>query len=139
MDVTGPVLDKDYESYVRAGQVGSIFNAMGADFTRKLQTIAVEETRLGIPLLFGYDVIHGYKTIFPIPLAESCSWDLDLIEKTTRISAIEATAVGLHWVFAPMVDIARDPRWGRISVLEKILFRKLDSQSTCSGFSGQYQ
>lgn len=138
MDVTGPVLDKDYESYVKAGQVGSIFNAMGADFTRKLQTMAVEETRLGIPLLFGYDVIHGYKTIFPIPLAESCSWDLDLIEITTRISAIEATAVGLHWVFAPMVDIARDPRWGRISESagEDPFLGSLISKARVRGFQG---
>ncbi|WOC40882.1 glycoside hydrolase family 3 N-terminal domain-containing protein [Polaribacter sp. HL-MS24] len=115
MDITGPVLDKNYKNYIREGYVGAIFNATGAAYTRKLQKIAVEETRLGIPLLFGYDVIHGYKTIFPIPLAESCSWDLDLMEQTARTAAIECTAVGLHWTFAPMVDISRDARWGRIS------------------------
>ncbi|MEZ4956082.1 MAG: glycoside hydrolase family 3 N-terminal domain-containing protein, partial [Saprospiraceae bacterium] len=86
-----------------------------AKYNRELQRLAVEETRLGIPLLFGYDVIHGHKTIFPIPLAESCSWDLELTEKSARLAAKEAAASGLHWAFNPMVDIARDPRWGRIS------------------------
>lgn len=114
-DITGPVLDENYLEYLRKGNVGAIFNATGSAFTRKLQKIAVEETRLGIPLLFGYDVIHGYKTIFPIPLGESSSWDLELIKKTARIAAIEASVEGLHWTFAPMVDITRDPRWGRIS------------------------
>ena len=76
--------------------------------------MAVENSRLGIPLLFGLDVIHGYKTIFPIPLAESNSWDLDAIEKATRVAAIEATAAGVNWTFGPMVDVGRDPRWGRI-------------------------
>jgi beta-glucosidase len=83
-------------------------------FTRKLQEIAVKESRLGIPLLFGYDVIHGYKTIFPIPLAESCSWDLAAMEQSAAIAAAEAAAAGLHWTFAPMVDISREPRWGRV-------------------------
>ncbi|MDY8134354.1 glycoside hydrolase family 3 N-terminal domain-containing protein [Aquimarina sp. 2201CG5-10] len=114
-DVTGPVLDKNYIKYLKEGQVGAIFNATGSAFTRKLQKIAIEETRLGIPLLFGYDVVHGYKTIFPVPLGESSSWDLELMEKTARIAAIEASVEGLHWTFAPMIDIARDPKWGRIS------------------------
>lgn len=114
-DITGATLDKDYLNYLRQGLVGAIFNAFGARYTRKLQKIAVEETRLGIPLLFGYDAIHGYKTIFPIPLGESCSWDLELMKKTASVTAKEASAAGLHWTFAPMVDIARDPRWGRIS------------------------
>lgn len=114
-NVTGPTLDKNYLQYLKKGHIGAIFNAVGANFTKKLQRIAVEETRLGIPLLFGYDAIHGYKTIFPIPLGESCSWDLELMEQTTRVTAIEASASGLHWTYAPMVDIARDPRWGRIS------------------------
>jgi len=113
--VTGPTIREGYEEDVRSGQVGALFNAHTTDFTRKLQEIAVEETRLGIPLLFGYDVIHGYKTIFPIPLAEAASWDLEAIEQSARIAAEEATAAGLHWTFAPMVDIARDPRWGRIA------------------------
>ena len=113
--VTGPVLDDNYIAYLKNGHVGAIFNATDSDFIQKLQKIAVEETRLGIPLLFGYDVIHGYKTIFPIPLGESCSWDLDLIKKTSQVAAKEASAIGLHWTFAPMIDIARDPRWGRIA------------------------
>lgn len=113
--VTGPVLDDNYITYLKAGEVGAIFNATDANFIRKLQKIAVEETRLGIPLLFGYDVIHGYKTIFPIPLAESCSWDLELLQKTARVAAKEASSIGLHWTFAPMIDITRDPRWGRVA------------------------
>jgi beta-glucosidase len=84
------------------------------DYVRELQRIAVEESRLHIPLLFGYDVIHGHRTIFPIPLAQACSWDLESIERSDRIAATEATAEGINWVFSPMVDIARDPRWGRV-------------------------
>lgn len=114
-DVTGPSLRKEYIEDLRKGRVGAIFNALTPDFTRKLQTIAVEQTRLKIPLIFGYDVIHGYKTIFPIPLAETCSWDLPVMERSARIAAVEASADGVHWTFAPMVDIARDPRWGRIA------------------------
>ncbi|MCB9270183.1 MAG: hypothetical protein H6561_11495 [Lewinellaceae bacterium] len=94
--------------------MGAIFNAHTAAYNRELQRIAVEETRLGIPLIFGYDVIHGYKTIFPVPLGESSSWDLTAMERSARIAATEAAAAGLHWTFAPMVDIAHDPRWGRI-------------------------
>ena len=114
-DVTGPTLREGYRDDVRAGNVGAIFNAHTAKYTRSLQKLAVEETRLGIPLLFGYDVIHGYKTIFPISLGEAASWDLAAIENAARVAAIEASAAGVHWTFAPMVDIARDPRWGRIS------------------------
>jgi beta-glucosidase len=114
-DVTGPHIRKGYMDDLKAGKVGSIFNALGAGYTRKLQDIAVKETRLGIPLLFGYDAVHGYKTIFPIPLGEAASWDLSIMEKSARITAAEASAEGIHWTFAPMVDIARDPRWGRIS------------------------
>lgn len=114
-DVTGPVIDENYETYLREGKLGSIFNAHTAAYNRRLQQIAVEETRLGIPLIFGYDVIHGYKTIFPISLGEAASWDLEAIELSARIAAEEASAAGLHWTFAPMVDIAFDPRWGRIS------------------------
>jgi len=111
---TGPVtLDNDKEKQVLEGKVGSIINCMGADRTRNWQKIAMQ-SRLKIPLLFGQDVIHGYKTTFPIPLAESCSWDMKTIEKAARIAAIEASASGLHWTFAPMVDISRDPRWGRV-------------------------
>lgn len=99
---------------LRAGQVGSFLNVTGAEETGRVQKIALEETRLGIPLLFGYDVIHGYKTIFPIPLAEACSWDLAAAEKAAAIAAKEASAAGIHWTFAPMMDLSREPRWGRV-------------------------
>ena len=112
-DVTGPTIRSGYANDIKAGKCGNIFNAHTAAYTRKLQDIAMTQTRLKIPLLFGYDVIHGYKTIFPTPLGESCSWDLASIEKTAHIAGEEAAAAGLHWTYAPMVDIARDPRWGR--------------------------
>lgn len=137
-DITGPVLDKNYVEYLKKGQVGAIFNATGSAYTRKLQKIAVEETRLGIPLLFGYDVIHGYKTIFPIPMGEASSWDLELMERSARIAAIEASVEGLHWTFAPMVDIARDPRWGRISegAGEDTYLGSLIAKARVKGFQG---
>jgi beta-glucosidase len=113
--VTGPSLRSDYIDLIKSGKVGNIFNAHTAAYTRSLQKMAMEETRMKIPLLFGYDVIHGYKTIFPVSLGESASWDLEAIETGARVAAAEAAAAGLHWTFAPMVDIARDPRWGRIS------------------------
>ncbi len=115
MDHTGPFIRDHYLEDIRAGRVGAIFNAYTADYTRELQHMAVEETRLGIPLLFGYDVIHGHRTIFPIPLGETASWDMEAIEESARIAAREATAEGLHWTFSPMIDITRDPRWGRIA------------------------
>lgn len=111
---TGPTIRDGYKNDIRKGNCGSLFNSHTVKFTRELQRIAVEETRLKIPLIFGYDVIHGYKTIFPIPLGEAASWDLGAIEQSARIAAVEASAAGLHWTFAPMVDIARDPRWGRV-------------------------
>lgn len=114
LDQTGAHIRPQYKQDIMKGKVGAIFNAYGTDYVRKLQKMAVEETRLKIPLLFGYDVIHGHRTIFPIPLAESCSWDLDRIEKASRIAALEASSMGLDWTFAPMVDVARDPRWGRV-------------------------
>jgi beta-glucosidase len=114
-DVTGPTMRASYLEDLKAGRVGAIFNAVGAEYTRKLQEMAVKETRLGIPLLFGYDVIHGHRTIFPIPLGESASWDLEAMRRSARIAATEAAAEGLHWTFAPMCDVTRDPRWGRIS------------------------
>lgn len=104
-----------FEPLVRKGRVGSFLDVHGAARVNRLQKIAVEETRLGIPLLIGYDVIHGYNTTFPIPLAEAASWDLDGAERTARIAAKEAASAGIRWTFAPMVDIARDPRWGRVA------------------------
>lgn len=114
LDQTGAHIRPQYKQDILKGKVGAIFNAYGTDYVRKLQKMAVEETRLKIPLLFGYDVIHGHRTIFPIPLAESCSWDLERIERASRIAALEASSMGLDWTFAPMVDVARDPRWGRV-------------------------
>jgi beta-glucosidase len=105
----------DRTQLIREGRVGSMLNVLGTAETRKFQRIAIEESRLKIPLIFGFDVIHGYRTTFPIPLATSCTWDPALIERAERVAATEATASGVHWTFAPMVDIARDPRWGRIA------------------------
>ncbi len=112
---TGSVVSTDVEAKVKSGQVGGIFGIYGPDRLRQAQQLAVEESRLGIPMIFGSDVIHGYKTTFPIPLGISASWDMELIEKTARIAAQEATADGIFWNFSPMVDIARDPRWGRVA------------------------
>ena len=117
-DVTGPVPKNGdaalkYE-HLKKGWVGAVLNVKGVKDVRKFQELVVNETRLGIPLLFGFDVIHGYKTIFPIPLAEAASWDLGAIEKSARISATEAAANGINWTFAPMLDVTRDARWGRV-------------------------
>ena len=114
-DVTGPTIREGYLDDIRSGRCGNVFNAYTVDYIRELQRVAVEESRLGIPLMFGYDVVHGHKTIFPIPLGESCSWDMDLIRRSAAASAAEAAASGLNWTFAPMVDISVDPRWGRVS------------------------
>ncbi|HWW03120.1 MAG TPA: beta-glucosidase BglX [Candidatus Acidoferrum sp.] len=112
---TGPPHEQAaLEANIRNGNCGSVFNALTVAEIRKLQKLAVDQTRLHVPLLFGYDVVHGYKTIFPIPLGEAASWDLRAIEHSARVAAVEASAAGLNWTFAPMVDIARDPRWGRI-------------------------
>ena len=113
--ITGPSLPANYLEDIRSGKCGNIFNAYTVRYTRKLQDIAVKESRMKIPLLFGYDVIHGFKTIFPIPLGEAASWDLEAIRNSARVAAVEAAASGVNWTFAPMVDIARDPRWGRIA------------------------
>jgi len=113
-EATGPVTnDKNKAEQIRDGQVGSILNCMGTARTRHWQSIAMQ-ARLHIPLIFGQDVIHGYKTTFPIPLATSCSWDLAAIEAAERVAATETSASGIHWTFAPMVDVSRDPRWGRV-------------------------
>lgn len=112
--LTGPKSGAVSDSLFVRGMVGSILNVGGVDNLRKLQQKNMESSRLKIPILFAFDVIHGYKTIFPTPLAESCSWDLTLMYETAKAAAIEASASGIHWTFAPMVDVARDPRWGRI-------------------------
>ena len=117
-DVTGPMpsdeIAREKREIVTSGTIGSMLNVVGVEDTRAFQKIAVEESRLGIPIIFGYDVIHGQKTIFPIPLAEAASWDLELIEQSARVAAIEASAQGINWTFAPMIDISRDARWGRV-------------------------
>ena len=114
-DVTGPVVSNNVDENIRKGNVGGVFNTFTPSAARKLQEFAVNNTRLKIPLLFGYDVVHGHRTIFPIPLGLSTSWDMAVIERSARIAAEEASADGLNWVFSPMVDIARDARWGRIA------------------------
>ena len=117
-DVTGPPPSAGYQKVmydqIRQGLVGSMINVTGAEATRQMQRLAVEGSRLRIPLIFGLDVIHGYRTAFPIPLGEAASFDPGAIEQSARIAATEAAAAGVHWTFAPMVDIAWDARWGRI-------------------------
>lgn len=117
-EFTGPGNKKGQDSIryqqLISGQVGSVLNLLGAENTRKMQKLVIEKTRLGIPLLFAYDVIHGYQTMFPVPLAESSSWNLDLMQKTAQAAAAEAAASGLHWTFAPMIDVTVDARWGRV-------------------------
>jgi beta-glucosidase len=141
-DITGPVpkegqAAKKYED-LKKGLVGSMLNVKGVADVKALQKIAVEQTRLGIPLLFGFDVIHGYKTISPIPLAEAASWDLQAIQKSAEIAAEEAAAVGINWTFAPMVDIARDARWGRVmeGAGEDPYLGSLIAKARVQGFQG---
>lgn len=113
--ITGISANSNIAEKIRNGQVGGLFNIKGVKKIKEIQRIAIEESRMKIPLLFGMDVIHGYETIFPIPLGLSCTWDMEAIEESARIGAIEASADGICWTFSPMVDIARDPRWGRIA------------------------
>ncbi|MGH1479342.1 MAG: glycoside hydrolase family 3 N-terminal domain-containing protein [Geminicoccales bacterium] len=113
--VTGPRMPGDYMIALREGRVGTVSSLVGAKLTHDVQRVAVEETRLGIPLLFALDVIHGHRTVFPIPLAEAATFDPDLWERTARASALEATADGVNFNYAPMLDVSRDPRWGRIA------------------------
>ena len=137
-DQTGPIISNNNGKYIREGNMGAMLNAFTVKGTRELQQIAVNETRLGIPLLFGYDVIHGHRTIFPINLGMSTSWDLKMIEESSRIAAEEASAEGLHWTFAPMVDIARDPRWGRVSegAGEDVYLANQIAKAYVKGFQG---
>ena len=113
--VTGQAKSSNVAGKIRKGQVGGLFNVKGVENIREVQKIAVEQSRLKIPLLFGMDVIHGYETVFPIPLALSCSWDMEAIKESARIAAKESSADGICWTFSPMVDICRDPRWGRMA------------------------
>ena len=136
---TGPITkDGDKQTQVRKGLIGSYLNVTGAERTRSLQEIAMQ-SRLKIPLLFGQDVIHGYRTIFPLPLAEAASWDMNAIELSARIAAIEASAAGIHWTFAPMVDISRDPRWGRVmeGAGEDPYLGSLIAKARVNGFQGK--
>ena len=112
---TGAVMNSPLAEKVQTGELGAILNVKGVEKIKNLQEIAVKKTRLGIPLIFGQDVIHGYETVFPLPLAQACSWDLPLIERAAEVAAAEATASGINWVYSPMVDVATDPRWGRVS------------------------
>ena len=135
---TGPITkDNDKISQIKNGELGSMLNVTGAEHTRELQQHAMQ-SRLKIPLLFGQDVIHGFRTTFPIPLAEACSWDLQAIELSERIAATEASAAGVHWIFAPMVDIARDPRWGRVmeGAGEDTYLGSLIAAARVKGFQG---
>lgn len=113
--VTGQAQSSDIASKIKQGQVGGLFNVKGVDKIREIQRVAVEESRLGIPLLFGMDVIHGYETVFPIPLGLAATWDMEAVELSARIAAVEASSDGICWTFSPMVDLSRDPRWGRVS------------------------
>ena len=113
--VTGQAQNSDVAKKIKQGLVGGLLNLKGVEKIRDVQKLAIEKSRLGIPLIFGMDVVHGYETIFPIPLGLSCSWDMEAIRKSARVAAIEASADGISWTFSPMVDISRDPRWGRVS------------------------
>lgn len=135
---TGPASNKEIDSKIKNGQVGALMNAYSPKVVKRLQDLAIKNSRLKIPLLFGFDVIHGYRTIFPIPLAQSASWNPDLIKKLAHASASEATQDGLHWTFSPMVDIVRDPRWGRVmeSAGEDPLLASKIGTAMVSGYQG---
>ena len=136
--ITGQSASSDVGKKIREGQVGGLFNIKSVEKIRDVQKLAVEESRMKIPLLFGMDVIHGYRTAFPIPLALSSSWDMPLIERSARIAAIEASADGICWTFSPMVDIARDPRWGRIaeSAGEDVYLGSQVAKAMVKGYQG---
>ena len=113
--VTGQAKSSDVAAKIRRGEVGGLFNLKGVEKIKEVQRIAVEQSRLHIPLLFGMDVIHGYETVFPIPFALSCSWDMEAIRRSASIAAQECSADGINWTFSPMLDICVDPRWGRMA------------------------
>ncbi|GAB6008457.1 glycoside hydrolase family 3 N-terminal domain-containing protein [Dysgonomonas reticulitermitis] len=137
--ITGPASDSDVARYLREGTIGSVFNTVTVENNRTIQDAAMRNSRLKIPVLIGFDVVHGFRTIFPMPLAESCSWDLDLMRKTANIAAQEASSVGIHWTFAPMVDIARDARWGRVmeGAGEDPYLGSLIAKARVKGFQGE--
>ncbi|GAA4872711.1 beta-glucosidase BglX [Ferrimonas pelagia] len=137
-DRTGGTVNAEYEKLVRAGRVGGVFNAFEPKFNRTLQQLAVENSRLGIPLLFGYDVIHGHMTMFPQSIGEAASWDPELVKQGARIAAKETAADGVMWTFAPMADITRDPRWGRVSegAGEDVYLNTVLSVARVEGFQG---
>ncbi|MGL5789098.1 MAG: glycoside hydrolase family 3 N-terminal domain-containing protein [Bacteroidales bacterium] len=137
-DITGPVMTDDFEPYLKKGLVGSIFNGYTVEGVRHLQEMALKESRLKIPVLFGFDVIHGFRTIFPMSLAEAGSWDLDLMKQTAEIAAAEAASEGIAWTFAPMVDVSRDARWGRVmeSAGEDPYLGSLIAKARVQGFQG---
>ena len=136
---TGQAKSSDIAGKIKWGEVGGLFNLKGVEKIRDVQKLAVENSRLGIPLLFGMDVIHGYETIFPIPLGLSCTWDMKAIEESARIAAVEASADGISWTFSPMVDISRDPRWGRVSEGsgEDPFLGSLIAQAMVNGYQGK--
>lgn len=136
---TGQAKSSDIAAKIKRGEVGGLFNLKGVEKIRDVQKQAVENSRLGIPLLFGMDVIHGYETMFPIPLGLSCTWDMGAIETSARIAAVEASADGISWTFSPMVDISRDPRWGRVSEGsgEDPFLGALIAQAMVRGYQGQ--
>ncbi|MBO1320475.1 beta-glucosidase BglX [Acanthopleuribacter pedis] len=142
-DITGPPpgdeAGKQRLDHIRNGMVGSMLNVVGVAATRRAQELAVKNARLGIPMLFAFDVIHGYQTMFPIPIAEAASWDLEAIELSARIAAVEASAAGLHWTFAPMVDVSRDARWGRVmeGAGEDPYFNSVVAVARVRGFQGK--
>ncbi len=141
-DMTGPAPTEEAGQqqleYLKKGWIGSMLNVLSAKATREAQKLAVENSKHGIPLIFGYDVIHGYKTMFPVPLGEAASWDLEAIEKSSQVAAREAAAAGLHWTFAPMVDISRDARWGRVmeGAGEDVYLGSLIAAARVKGFQG---
>ncbi len=137
--ITGPASQSDVAKYLREGTIGSVFNTVTVNNNKTIQDAAMNNSRLKIPVLIGFDVVHGFRTIFPMPLAESCSWDLELMKETSRIAAEEASAVGIHWTFAPMVDIARDARWGRVmeGAGEDPYLGSLIAEARVKGFQGE--
>lgn len=137
---TGASQDTEVTGRIASGEIGGVFNLKGVDKIRFLQEIAVKKSRLGIPLIVGMDVIHGYETIFPIPLALSCSWDLGAIERSARIAAKEASADGICWTYSPMVDICVDSRWGRVSEGngEDPWLGAMIGQAMVRGYQGDY-